>query len=174
MTTREDQWRRRISRLTETSVQAAVVVQCGIDWLRPHRLALRNDTDEALLRAQLRRGGSLRITRLVLHNLPVSVSEDPDFDAVTAAFDEWQYRLAAACSLLSPPAPRVHRLIINGDQPTAPPADRLELLENGRWTDAAQAETILRLAGTGSTTPLTGYDVGLTGPFSDDDPSVHM
>lgn len=175
MDTGSEYWQRRITRLLETSVQAAVVVQCGFDWLRPARLPLRNDIDEALLTAQLRRGSTLRVTRLLLHNLPVAVSEEPDFAAVTAAFDEWQFRLAAAGSLISSPAPRIHRLIIHGDRPATPPTDRLELLENGRWTDAARAETVLRLIGTtGSTTPLTGYDIDLAGPFSDGDPSVHM
>lgn len=152
-----------------------MIVQCGLDWLRPDRLPLRNDVDETVLTAQLRRGGGLRVTRLVLHNLPVAVSADADFAAVAAAFDEWQFRLAASCSLVPPPAPRIHRLIIRGDRPGAPPADRLELLENGRWTDTARAETVLRLIGApGSTTPLTGYDIDLAGPFSDGDPSVHM
>lgn len=168
-------WRRCMSRLLDASTQSAIVVQCGLDWLRPARLPLRNDIDEALLTAQQRRGSSLRITRLLLHNLPITVSQNPDFPAMASAFDEWHYRLAAASLLLASPTPSVHRLIIRGDQPVAPPADRLELLENGRWTDTTGSQAILRLIGTtGTTTPLTGYDIDLAGPFSDGDPSVHM
>ncbi|MFE3824126.1 hypothetical protein [Streptomyces sp. NPDC059092] len=175
MDTDSTYWRRRTSRLLGASVQAAVVVQCGFDWLRPPLLELRNDIDEALLTAHVRRGGGLHITRLLLHNLPVSVSEEPDFAAVAATFAEWQFRLSAAHTLASSSVPRIHRLIIRSDGPTEPPTDRLELLVNGRWTDAARAQTVLRLIGTpGSTTPLTGYDIDLAGPFSDSDPSVHM
>ncbi|MFE2018567.1 hypothetical protein ACFW9O_11075 [Streptomyces sp. NPDC059499] len=156
-------------------MRAAVMVQCGIGWLRPERLALRNALDEAVLTAQVRRGEHLRINRIVLHNLPVVVSREPDFRSVTASFDEWQFRLATACSLLSSPAPQIHRLIIRGDEPGPPMPDMVAVLENGQWSDAEQAESALRIIGAaGMTTPLTGYDINLSGPFSDSDPSIHM
>ncbi|MGW3657533.1 hypothetical protein ACWD6R_18365 [Streptomyces sp. NPDC005151] len=170
-----EHWRSHAERLLEPSVQAAVVVQCGLGWLRPPQLALRNEIDEALLTAQLQRGAALQIDRLVLHNLPVAVSEEADFQAVTAAFETWQFRLATACSLLPAPAPRIHRLIIRGDRPETPPADMVAVLKDGQWSNAEQAAAALQRIGTiGSTTPLTGYDVDLSGPFSDSDPSVHM
>ena len=168
-------WRSYARKVLQPSTQAVVVVQCGLEWLREEQLALRNTLDEALLTAQVRRGSSLRIDRIVLHNLPVAVSQEPDFQSVTASFDEWQFRLAAACSLVPSPAPRIHRLIIRGDQPGAPLPDMVAVLENGQWSLAEQAASALRVIGTaGRTTPLTGYDIDLSGPFSDSDPSVHM
>ncbi|MET9554977.1 hypothetical protein [Streptomyces sp. NPDC006645] len=168
-------WRSRTTRLLEPSVHAALIVQCGLDWLRPDRLTLRNDIDEALLKAQLRRGRALRITRLVLHNLPVSVSRANDFRSVAASFDEWQNRLTVANCLLRRPTPLIHRLIIRGEDPVTPPEDMVELLTDGGWTDDDRAESALRFVDTpGITTPLTNYDADLAGPFSDADPSVHM
>ncbi|MFJ6851418.1 hypothetical protein ACIQM3_12900 [Streptomyces sp. NPDC091271] len=170
-----DVWRRRTAQLLRPSVQAAVIVQCGIGWLRPNKLALRNAVDEALLTAQVRRGSSLRIDRVVLHNLPIALSRQADFRTLAASFDEWQFRMAAACSLLSTPSPAVHRLIIPGDCPEPPLPDMVAVRANGQWSDEEQAESALRVIGApGMTTPLTGYDVDLSGPFSDSDPSVHM
>ncbi|MEV8566727.1 hypothetical protein AB0436_14330 [Streptomyces sp. NPDC051322] len=168
-------WPRRIARLFRPSVEHAVIVQCGLDWLRPQRSDLRNDIDQALLAAQLRRGSSLRLTRVVLHNLPASASTAADSDAVTRAFDEWNYRLAATMALFSGPAPRIHRLIIPGNQAVAPVPDMVDLLENGQWSDPQNTElTLSTLDTAGTTTPLTSYDVDLQGPFSDGDPSIHM
>ncbi|MFC9124518.1 hypothetical protein ACFTXO_32645 [Streptomyces sp. NPDC057067] len=168
-------WRQCTAQLLRPSVRAAVLVQCDIGWLRPDRLVLRNAVDEALLTAQVRRGTGLRIDRIVLHNLPIAVSRERDFRSLTAAFEEWQFRMAAASSLLSAPVPAVHRLIIPGDRPEPPLPDMVAVLENGQWSDADQAESALRVIGTtGLTTPLTGYDVDLSGPFSDSDPSVNM
>ncbi|MFD5870517.1 hypothetical protein [Streptomyces sp. NPDC060322] len=131
--------------------------------------------DEALLTAQARRRSSLRIDRIVLHNLPITLSQEDDFHSLAASFDEWHYRMAVACSLLSAPTPAVHRLIIRGDNPEPPLPDRVVVLDDGQWSDAEQAEAALNIIATaGMTTPLTGYDVDLSGPFSDSDPSVHM
>lgn len=164
-----------MAQLIRPSVQAVVTVQCGIEWLRPEALALRNTVDEALLTAQIRRGTSLKVDRIVLHNLPISVSQEADFRSLTASFDEWQFRMAAACSLLSSPVPAIHRLIIRGNRPEHPLPDMVVVLEDGQWSDAGQGESALHVIGTpGMTTPLTGYDVNLSGPFSDSDPSVHM
>lgn len=168
-------WRHRTARLLNPAVEAAVIVQCDLAWLRPRLLGLRNDIDRVLMAAQLRRGSSLRITRVVLHNLPAAASEAPDSGALLTAFEEWHHRLAAVSALSSGPAPRIHRLIISGDQTVAPVADMVELLENGQWSGPQNADLTLRTIGTtGATTPLTSYDVSLEGPFSDGDPSVHM
>ncbi|MBT2493863.1 hypothetical protein J7E96_36300 [Streptomyces sp. ISL-96] len=168
-------WRHRIAQLLDPSIEAAVIVQCDLDWLRHRLLGLRNDIDRALMAAQLRRGPSLRITRVVLHNLPATASQMSDSGALLAAFDEWHYRLAAANALLSGSAPRVHRLITTSDQSVAPLADMVELLENGQWSGPQNVDLALcTIDATGATTPLTNYDVGLEGPFSDGDPSVHM
>ncbi|MGW0787583.1 hypothetical protein ACWD04_04865 [Streptomyces sp. NPDC002911] len=168
-------WIRRTAQLLQPSTRAAVLIQCGVGWLRPDTLALRNAVEEALLTAQVRRGSSLRIDRIVLHNLPMSVSQDDGFHSLRASFDEWHYRMAAAYSMLSAPTSAVHRLIIRGDHPEPPPPDMVAVLENGQWSEAEQAEAALRIIATGgATTPLTGYDVDLSGPFSDSDPSVHM
>ncbi|WP_371538093.1 hypothetical protein OG210_20375 [Streptomyces sp. NBC_00466] len=168
-------WQDRASRLLSSGVEAAIVVQCELDWLRPERLGLRNEIDEAVLTAQLRRGSSLRITRVILHNLPASTRAMADADAVAAAFDEWNYRLAATSALLSAPTSQVHRLIIPGDQTSVPVPDMVDLLEDSQWCDPQNADLTLRTVGaTGATTPLTSYDVDLQGPFSDGDPSIHM
>lgn len=168
-------WPSLISRLLRPSVVQAVVVQCGLDWLRSQHTSLRNDIDQALVAAQLQRGSSLRLTRVVLHNLPAAAVDAPDADSVMRAFEEWNYRLAATGALLSGPAPRIHRLIIPSDQAAAPLPDMVDLLEDGQWSDPRSTALALRtVETTGATTPLTGYDVDLQGPFSDGDPSVHM
>lgn len=51
----------------------------------------------------------------------------------------------------------------------------VELLRNGDWTERHQAGLALHTVDTdGATTPLTGYDMDLDGPFGDADPSIHM
>ncbi|WP_327297405.1 hypothetical protein [Streptomyces sp. NBC_01197] len=138
-------------------------------------MSLRNDIDQSVLAAQLRRGASLAVTRVILHNLPAAVSQAPDADTVRRAFDEWNYRLAATGALLSGPAPGIHRLIIAGDQADAPVTDMVDLFADGQWSDPQNTALALSTIGArGATTPLTGYDVDLEGPFSDGDPSVHM
>ncbi|MFK0104847.1 hypothetical protein [Streptomyces sp. NPDC091217] len=165
-------WRERIAALESETVTAAVVVQCDLMWLRADLLGLRNEIDQAVMRAQLRRGAGLTLDRVVLHSLPV------DFAAAGRAFEEWQLRMSAAGLLLCAddrPAPRIHRLILGGDQSSAPIPDMVEVLDNGDWTDHRQAGLALDIIHTaGATTPLTGYDMNLDGPFGDADPSVYM
>ncbi|MGW4030440.1 hypothetical protein ACWEFL_14125 [Streptomyces sp. NPDC004838] len=164
-----------MTRLQSPHVEAALLVQCALDWLRPDRLRLRNTIDKGIMAAQLRRGGSLRITRVILHNLPSSAATASDSQHMQQAFDEWHHRLAAASALLSGPAPRIHRLILHGDQAESPIPDMVELQENGRWSGQENVSLALHALGTtGTTTPLTSYDVDLDGPFSDGDPSIHM
>jgi hypothetical protein len=98
------------------------------------------------------------------------------------AFDEWNHRLASSLALLRThdrPVPRIHRLILQGDQAGAGVPDMVEIREAGRWSSPQRAAMAHRLftgsgSGTSSTTPMTSYDVDLDGPFGDADPSVHM
>lgn len=170
-------WRERLADLASTEVTAAVVVQCDQAWLRPGFTAFRNEVDQALMTAQLRRS-QLAVTRLILHNLPLTpdaVDRPIDIDQ---AFNEWHHRLSATSVLLgstNPSACRIHRLILRGDQPGAPIPDMVELLKNGNWTDRDQAALALQTVGAmGATTLLTGYDMSLDGPFGDADPSIYM
>jgi hypothetical protein len=172
-------WRERLAELAAPDVTAAVVVQCGQVWLQPALTAFRNEVDQTLMTTQLRRGDRLTITRVVLHNLPLTpdaVSRPP---AVDHAFAEWHGRLSAAEALLCPAGssavPRIHRLILRGDQSGADIPDMVELLKNGDWTDPHKAQLALHTVTTaGATTPLTGYDMNFDGPFGDADPSIHM
>ncbi|MFF4898366.1 hypothetical protein [Streptomyces sp. NPDC001068] len=171
-------WRERIAALSSREVTAVVVVQCGLAWLRPDLTDLRNEVDQAVLGAQLRRGTGLTVDRVILHNLPAVSGAAARASSVDRAFDEWHHRLAAASLLVRPPgspAPRIHRLILNGSQSSAPIPDMVEVLDNGDWTDRQRAGLALDIIRTvGATTPLTGYDMDLDGPFGDADPSVYM
>ncbi|WRZ92701.1 hypothetical protein OHB54_28800 [Streptomyces sp. NBC_01007] len=171
-------WRERLADLEASEVSGAVVVQCDQAWLRPGFTAFRNEVDQALMTAQLRRGHRLTITRVILHNLPLAPDTVHRSTEVDQAFGEWHHRLSAAIVLLcpgNPAAPRIHRLILRGDQTRAPIPDMVELLKNGDWTDRYRAELALRtVRATGVTTPLTGYDMDLDGPFGDGDPSIYM
>ncbi|MET9778516.1 hypothetical protein ABZ023_30430 [Streptomyces sp. NPDC006367] len=169
-------WRERLGALVDDDVTAALVVQCNEVWLRPEFTAFRNEVDRALMAAHLRRGPSLAITRIILHNLPVAPVASTRAAAVGQSFDEWQHRLSAARALLSPRAAshQIHRLILRRGETAAVP-DMVELMKDGEWTDDHQAEAALRVVGSaGATTPLTDYDVNLDGPFGDADPSVYM
>ncbi|MDH6489950.1 hypothetical protein [Streptomyces sp. SAI-127] len=172
-------WRERLAGLEAPDVTAAVVVQCDQVWLQPEFTAFRNEVDQALMTAQLRRGERLTLTRVILHNLPLTpetISRPPSVDR---AFAEWHERLSATGVLLCPAgssaAPRIHRLILRGDQSGADIPDMVELLKNGDWTDPHKAELALHTVTTArATTPLTGYDMDFDGPFGDADPSIYM
>ncbi|MFF0017084.1 hypothetical protein [Streptomyces sp. NPDC005374] len=172
-------WRERLAELEVPDVTAAVVVQCDQVWLQPEFTAFRNEVDQALMTAQLRRDGHLAITRVILHNLPLTRDAISRQAGVDRAFAEWHSRLSAAGVLLHPAnsstAPRIHRLILRGDQSGADIPDMVELLKNGDWTDPHKAELALHtVALAGATTPLTGYDMDFDGPFGDADPSIYM
>ncbi|MFE9607051.1 hypothetical protein [Streptomyces sp. NPDC006012] len=171
-------WRERMAVLQSAEVTAAVVVQCDQAWLQPHFATLRNEIDHGLMVAQLRRRDRITITRILLHSLPLATDAPARPAAVDRAFDEWHHRLSAARVLLcahNQPAPRIHRLILSNDQPTAPIPDMVELFDNGDWTNHDRAGLALNIVNTaGATTPLTGYDMNLDGPFGDADPSVYM
>ncbi len=171
-------WRERLAQLESSEVTAVVVVQCGQAWLQPEFTAFRNEVDQALMTARLRRGGALTLNRIVLHNLPLTPDAVHRPAAMDQAFAEWQHRLSATSVLFfpsGPTAPRIHRLILRGDQPRAPIPDMVEVLENGDWTNPRRAGLALHTIDTaGATTPLTGYDIDLDGPFGDSDPSLYM
>ncbi|MGV9878306.1 hypothetical protein [Streptomyces sp. NPDC003006] len=172
---RDGEWAAAISRITRPGVAAVLVVQCGLDWLRPHRLGLRNTVDEALINARSSSSPSPQITRVLLHNLPAAATEGPEGAAVARSFAEWNHRLAASAALLAAPSPDVQRLIIAGAESGASVPDMVDVLENSQWSEPQRSEQVLRtIASPGATTPLTVYDVNLDGPFSDADPSVHM
>ncbi|QQC89484.1 hypothetical protein [Streptomyces alfalfae] len=171
---RAQDWATAASRFARPSVEAVLVVQCGLDWLRPHQLALRNAIDEALIEARCS-SDAPHITRVLLHNLPACALEGPEGVAMAHSFTEWNHRLAASAALLSGPSPHVQRLIIGGAESGASVPDMVSVLEHGHWSDAELREQVLRIVERpGATTPLTVYDVDLDGPYSDVDPSVHM
>ncbi|MHA5053360.1 hypothetical protein [Streptomyces sp. SD15] len=171
-------WRERLADLEAAEVTAAVVVQCDQAWLQPELTAFRNEVDQVLMTAQLRRGDRITVTRIILHNLPLTPDANYRPAGIDRAFNEWHHRLSATNLLLcsaSPSAPRIHRLILRGDQSGPPIPDMVELLRNGDWTDRHQAGMALHTVDTdGATTPLTGYDMDLDGPFGDADPSIYM
>ncbi|MDT0484799.1 hypothetical protein [Streptomyces doebereineriae] len=172
-------WHERLAELAAPDVTAAVVVQCDQVWLQPEFTAFRNEVEQALMTTQLRRGDRLSITRVILHNLPLTPDSGSRPPAVDRSFAEWHDRLSSTRVLLCPTgssaAPRIHRLILRGDQSGADIPDMVELLKNGDWTDPHKAEQALRTVATaGATTPLTGYDMDFDGPFGDADPSIYM
>ncbi|MFF7282134.1 hypothetical protein [Streptomyces griseorubiginosus] len=172
-------WRARLAGLEAPDVTAALIVQCGQVWLQPEFTAFRNEVDQVLMTAHLRRGDRLAITRVILHNLPLTPAATSRPPAVDRAFAEWHGRLSTTGVLLCPAdssaAPRIHRLILRGDQSGADIPDMVELFKNGDWTDPNKAELALHTVATvGSTTPLTGYDMDFDGPFGDADPSIYM
>ncbi len=169
-------WRDALAGLRDPDVSAVLTVQCDLDWLRPGSVALRDEIDDALATLATPRGAA-RIDRIVLHNLPAIGEVPPDELAeLNAAHAEWIYRLAVVGALLPDAThPRVHRLIVGGGQHSVGLVDGIELQVNGSWRhpDAAGAAlAIVRRAG--ATTPLTGYDIDIDGPFGDADPSVYL
>ncbi|MCF3122511.1 hypothetical protein IPZ68_22805 [Streptomyces arenae] len=171
----EEEWVEAVRGIGAPGVRAALVVQCDLDWLRPHRLALRNAVDEVLIDAQMRNATPPRIIRVLLHNLPAAATEGPEGAVLAHSFAEWNRRLATSAAMLTTPSPHVQRLIIEGRESSASLPDMVDVLEGGRWRGTPRTEAVLRIVeAPGATTPLTGYDVNLDGPFSDVDPSVHM
>ena len=171
-----ESWRRSAASLADPNVTAVLIVQCGLDWLRPGLGGLRDEIDGAVMAALLARE-NLVIHRIVLHSLPVAEGLAPgELGALIAAHDGWLYHLAVAGALL-PAArrPRVHRLIIGGSQRNVDAMDGVELRLNDTWSDpdaAAAALAILNAAD--ATTPLTSYDIEIDGPYGDADPSVYL
>lgn len=169
-------WREPLASLSDRAVTAVLTVQCAVDWLRPLSWRLRDEVDQAIM-AAARVRDDLVIDRLVLHSVPVLDDVPPgELAALNAAHADWLYRLDAATALLAPARrPRIHRLIISAGQRTAPVPDGIAVRRLGDWSEPDDAAAALEIIGQGrATTPLTGYDLSLDGPFGDADPSCYL
>ena len=169
-------WRPKLHALQHPQTNAALIVQCSLDWLRSPAEELRGDIDQAVLATLLSRD-DITIDRLVLHNLPNTDTLPPgELAALNTAHRDWLYRLAATQTLLPPHRQaHIHRLIVERGQRSVNLTDMIELRTGPTWPDT-EACTAARhtLRRPGATTPLTGYDVDLDGPFGDADPSVYL
>ncbi len=169
-------WREALAVIHEPQVTEVMAVQCDLGWLRPTAAVLRDEIDEALAELAMSRQ-RVRIDRILLHSLP-AISDVPpeDLAALNTAHADWLYRLALVGVLLPEATrPRVHRLIVGGSQRSVGVVDGIQLQIGGVWPDpdaASAARGIVRR--TGATTPLTGYDIDMDGPFGDADPSVYL
>ena len=169
-------WREPLALLSDCAVTAVLTVQCGVDWLRPAAWRIRDEIDETIMTAARTRD-DLVIDRLVLHSVPVLDDVPPgELAALNAARADWLYRLDAAGALLTRARrPRVHRLIVGGGQRNLPVVDGITVRQLGAWSHPDEAATALEIIGRrGATTPLTGYDLNLDGPFGDADPSCYL
>lgn len=165
-------WRHRIAQLADPHVDAVVVVQLDLAWLRPERIAVRNALDLALVELQQARPRT-SIQRLILHSLPAPADGKRLDTAVKAAFEEWNRRLALSQKLVNYtplPSTVIRRLIISGRVEQLPIADTIQVRRHGRWTGQDDAQRALELAlRPGDTTLLT--DIELRPPYLDDDPT---
>lgn len=169
-------WREALAAIHDWQVTAVLAVQCDLGWLRPAAAALRDEIDETLAALAMGRRG-VRIDRILLHNPPAIGDIPPEeLAALNAAHADWLYRLAVVGVLLPEVScPRVHRLIVGGGQRSVGLVDGIELQLDGAWPDpdaVGAALSIMRR--TGATTPLTGYDIDMDGPFGDADPSIYL
>lgn len=168
-------WREALPHPPRHAFDRMLIVQCSLDWLRPDLQPLREEVDDFVIKCCADRT-DLRIDRLVLHSLPTVLgARDGDLARLNAAHAEWMYRLAGTSVLLRHPALYVHRMIVGGGQTRVDFADFVDLHREGSWLRPDRSQPVLELlSGRRRTTPLTGYDVDLDGPFGDADPSVHM
>jgi hypothetical protein len=169
-------WREALAAMLDPAVTAVLTVQCQLDWLRPESAPLRDEIDEAITALALRRPLA-RTYRIILHNLPSIADAHPDqLEELNRAHADWLYRLALVGAMLPDTArPRVHRLIVAGDQRSVEAVDGIQLQVKGIWEHPGAALAALHLLRrTGATTPLTGYDIDMDGPFGDTDPSVYL
>ena len=168
-------WRTALPRQLRGGVDRILIVQCSLDWLRPGHQALREEIDDFVLHCCKRRT-DLRVDRLVLHNLPtIQGARDGDLSQLNTAHAEWMYRLASTSVLLQHPLLHIHRLIVDGNQTHVPVDDLIDLHKRGSWLRPKPTRPVLDLLTSGKrTTPLTGYDVDLDGPFGDSDPSIYL
>jgi hypothetical protein len=169
-------WRQALAGVSDPALTAVLIVQCGLDWLRPVSAALRDETDQAVTTLELTRP-DMPIDRIILHNMPAITDLPPgELAELNEAHADWLCRLALTAAMLPVAArPRVHRLIVTGSQHSVGLEDGISLRVNGRWIDPDAAAAGLRVLGqAGLTTPLTGYDIDLNGPFGDADPSVYL
>ena len=169
-------WREALAAMLDPAVTAVLTVQCQLDWLRPESALLRDEIDEAITALALRRPGT-RTDRIILHNLPSLADVRPgELEELNRAHADWLYRLALVGAMLPDTTrPRMHRLIVAGDQRSVEAVDGIELQVKGIWGDpGAASAALLLLRRTSATTPLTGYDIDMDGPFGDTDPSVYL
>lgn len=170
------QWRQAAADLADPGVSAALIVQCGLDWLRPAWFGLRDEIDEAVMTSLLARQ-DLAIDRILLHNLPAADDLAPgELALLNGAHLGWLSHLAVCAALLPESRrPRVHRLIVSGSQRTLSLVDGAELQMKGTWSHPDAAAAALEIAHhAGATTPLTSYDIEINGPYGDADPSVYL
>lgn len=169
-------WQEALAAIHDRQVTAVLAVQCDLAWLRPAAAVLRDEIDEALAAPAMGQR-RVRIDRILLHSLPAIGDVPPEeLAALNAAHVDCLYRLAVV-SVLLPEAtrPRVHRLIVGGSQRSVGVVDGIQLQINGAWPDPDAASAALDIVRrTGATTPLTGYDIDMDGPFGDADPSVYL
>jgi hypothetical protein len=169
-------WRNALATLHDPQLTAVLAVQCDLGWLRPAAAVLRDEIDEALAALAMGRR-RVRIDRIMLHNLP-AIGDVPseELAALNAAHADWLYRLAVVGVLLPEATrPRVHRLIVRGSQRSVGVVDGIQPQISGAWTDPDAASAALSIVRqVGATTPLTGYDIDMDGPFGDADPSVYL
>lgn len=168
-------WRQAAASLADPGVTAALIVQCGLDWLRPPLYGLRDEIDDAVMNSLLARE-KLSVDRIVLHSLPMAEDLKPgELAALNAAHLGWLARLGVSGALLPDSGrPRVHRLIVASSQRSVGDMDSVELQINGRWSDPDAAAAVLAMRDGDSTTPLTSYDIEIDGPYGDADPSVYL
>ncbi|GHJ36733.1 hypothetical protein [Streptomyces sp. TS71-3] len=168
-------WQEAMSVLPRSGFDRLLVVQCSLEWLRPSHQALREDVDDLVFDC-CNAAPDLPIDRVILHSLPTRQgAEEGDLARLNAVHSEWTYRLASTSMLLKNPALRIHRLIVDGEQRRAAVEDFLDLRRRGSWLWPDRTRAMIDLLATGrGTTPLTGYDLNLDGPFGDADPSVYI
>jgi hypothetical protein len=168
-------WRQAAASLADPSVTAALIVQCGLDWLRPPLYGLRDEIDDAVMNSLLARE-NLSVERVVLRSLPVAEDLEPgELAALNAAHLGWLSRLAVSGALLPESRrPRVHLLIVAGRQRSVGDMDCAELRINGTWPDPDAAAAVMAMRDGDATTPLSGYGTEIDGPYGDADPSVYL
>jgi len=174
--TDDSAWSDVLARLRGRDLTAVLTVQCGVRWLQPQSAALRDEIDDAITALSLN-SQDVRIDRIVLYSLPAMAGVSPaDLAELNGIHVDWLYRLAVTATMVPEPRrPRVHQMIIAGDQRSVEAVDGIALQVSGVWSQpdaAAAALSILRRPG--ATTPLTDYDIDLDGPFGDADPSVYL
>lgn len=171
-----ESWRRDLRLAGNPEIDSILVVQCSRSWLNPRLRPLRDEIDRTIMAALFRRQ-DLAVNRIVLHSLPLSDHPGPvEFARFNTEHADWLYRLAATSLLLPATAKlRIHRLIVRGDQRTVGLTDSIAGCKDGRWDETPDLAAALEIISSGNaTTPLTGYDVDLDGPFGDADPSIYL
>jgi hypothetical protein len=168
-------WRRDLSRLVRDGAERALLVQCDLEWLRPARLALRNEIEDAIFEALDRHPG-LRVDRLILHNLPtLRGAREGDLNRLNAAHQAWTQRLVVTYALLNRRSHYfIQRRLITGDDQETGREDQFDTLRRRAWRRPERVRPILALMAGKGVTPMTGdgLELELDGPYGDADPTV--